>query len=768
MAVADLAGTPTVETPATSIRPKPETLWGRVRDFLPRGNLLDDAVWQKRHSILQWLLLLHLPALTLFGFYMKHPAMTILFTVTPIAVLRILGGLPRNRRVASFFTTAGIVYCSAALVSLSNGAIEAHFHFFIIVGFIALYQDWVPFGWNIVFTVLSHGIGSSLWPNSMFNHASAMQHPWTWSLIHGVAVLAACVGVVLFWRTNEDEQNKALVLTQELGEAEIQRRRFASELLVNLARRNQSLLYRQLEIIGQLEHAERDPDALAGLFRLDHLATRIRRNAENLLVLSGEEPPRVWGKPVPLTDVVRAAIAETEDLSRVTFVVDERLAVLGHAVIDLTHLLAELIENAVRSSPPESQVTIRTTPDIRSPGSVMITVEDWGVGMPDEHLAEANEVLATPRDVDALVSNRLGLHVIARLAHRYEIRVVLTATAGSGITAVVLLPPALFISNDRPRVVSTSGQFATPAGLPVAGALEAGSLPQRIPRPDGPLNGSGRVPINGAAAGSPVGPPNQPSWDSLTGGTSGGLSAGPTGGLNGGLNGGPASGPISSRNGGSTGAAISKWNGGSGGNPTIQPSDRPKPQSASDPSSRRDSAPSPDGDPRSEPSGIEQSPAVGIRIPRTGPNWDGWWESEAAARAAGAHPDQAPSETSAAQVSDAADLGSNGIVHGVTLTVSDAHSVADVRSASEVHRVSDVPSAPVTPDAPLRLSRRTPQAHLAPELQRDRQNADRQLAAAEPAAPPPDAARAREALSRYQASRRAALAENDNSEGNRP
>src|SRR6266705_5769334 len=106
-------------------------------------------------------------------------------------------------------------------------------------------------------------------------------------------------------------------------------------MLINLARRNQSLLYRQLGIINQLEEQERDPDALGELFRLDHLATRIRRNAESLLVLSGEEPPRVWGEPVPLLDVVRASIAETEDLDRVAHFIDERLAVNGHTVTDL-------------------------------------------------------------------------------------------------------------------------------------------------------------------------------------------------------------------------------------------------------------------------------------------------------------------------------------------------------------------------------------------------------------------------------------------------
>jgi hypothetical protein len=193
-----------------------------------------------------------------------------------------------------------------------------------MIGFIALYQDWVPFLWNVGFTVLSHGIGSLWRTNLIFNHPAGQTSPWVWSAIHGVAVLAACCGVVIFWETTEREQRKTLALTRQLAEAEITRRRFTSDLLVNLARRNQSLLYRQLGLINQLEDQAEDPDALADLFRLDHLATRIRRNAESLLVLSGEEPPRTWGRPVALVDVVRAAIAETEDLDRVVFAVDER------------------------------------------------------------------------------------------------------------------------------------------------------------------------------------------------------------------------------------------------------------------------------------------------------------------------------------------------------------------------------------------------------------------------------------------------------------
>ena len=367
------------------------------------------------------------------------------------ATCLIMGRLITQRRVASVFITAGLTYCSAVLVSFSGGSIEAHFHFFIMIGFIALYQDWVPFLWNVVFTVLSHGVGSALRTDLIFTHPAGQTSPWVWSAIHGIAVLAACCGVVIFWETTEREQRKTLELTRQLADAEITRRRFTSDLLVNLARRNQSLLYRQLGLINQLEDQEEDPDALADLFRLDHLATRIRRNAESLLVLSGEEPPRTWGRPVPLVDVVRAAIAETEDLDRVVFAVDERLAVFGNAVADLTHLVAELVENAVHFSPPEASVIIRTRPYLQSPGAHVLTVEDWGVGMRAEDMTAANDLLAAPRDVDLSVSQRLGLHVVARLAQRHGIEVALTPTPGCGVTAAVVLPPALFSDPDAVR-----------------------------------------------------------------------------------------------------------------------------------------------------------------------------------------------------------------------------------------------------------------------------------------------------------------------------
>jgi signal transduction histidine kinase len=454
--------------------------------YLPRGNTLDDRAWHKRHVFLQALLLLHLPCLFVFGVLMGRGAWDTLVVLSVPATCLVLGHLIRHRRTASVLITAGLTYCSAVLVSFSNGSIEGHFHFFIMIGFIALYQDWVPFLWNVVFTVLSHGVGSAVRTDLIFNHPAGQTSPWVWSAIHGVAVLAACCGVILFWETTEREQRKTLTLTTQLADAEINRRRFTSDLLVNLARRNQSLLYRQLGLINQLEDQEEDPDALADLFRLDHLATRIRRNAESLLVLSGEEPPRTWGRAVALVDVVRAAIAETEDLDRVVFAVDERLAVLGNTVADLTHLVAELVENAVHFSPPEANVILRTRPYLQAPGAYVLTVEDWGMGMRAEDMADANDLLASPQEVDLSVSQRLGLHVVARLAQRHGIEVSLTPTPGCGVTAAVVLPVSLFSDPDAGPAERYGDEVELPAG-PVPAALAAATVaPADLPAPAPP------------------------------------------------------------------------------------------------------------------------------------------------------------------------------------------------------------------------------------------------------------------------------------------
>ncbi len=470
----------------------------RLLAYLPRGNTLDDKSWHRRHRLLQWVLLIHVPAMAVLGLALGNTPLVVGYTLIGPVIFLVFGHVLRARRLASFGVTGGLVFCSIGLVVLTSGSIEAHFHFFIIIGFIALYQDWVPFLWNVAFTVASHGLGTLWISNLIFNHPAAQAHPWLWSLIHGVAVLFACVGMVIFWRITEEEQTEKEALGRRLltADAEIGRRRFTSEMLVNLARRNQSMLYRQLDIINQLEEKERDPDALSQLFTLDHLATRVRRNAESLLVLAGEQPPRTWSAPVPLRDVVRAAIAETEDLDRVVFAIDDRIAVSGGAVADLTHLVAELTENAVRFSPPDTAVTIRARPDRRDEGGFLLTIEDWGVGMPPGDLIAANELLASPREVDLAVAQRLGFHVVARLAARHGISVSLGNTPGSGVTAVVALPAALF------AVAPADPVLPLEAGVTEARPYVTGRVSRREPRlDDQPLENTGLVePVSTAGA----------------------------------------------------------------------------------------------------------------------------------------------------------------------------------------------------------------------------------------------------------------------------
>jgi methyl-accepting chemotaxis protein len=213
------------------------------------------------------------------------------------------------------------------------------------------------------------------------------------------------------------------------------------DIFLNLARRSQALIDRQLELIDDLEE-EADSQMLASLFQLDHLATRMRRNAENLIVLSGAEPARRWTEPIPLGDVARGAIAEVEDYQRVALVPMDEVGVPGHAGADIIHLLSELIENATSFSPPGT--VVRVGGQMAATGYTM-EVEDRGLGMSDEEMIEANERLANPPTIDFAVSRMLGLFVVGRLARRYNIRVQLRHSSYGGVTALVMLPSSVVL-----------------------------------------------------------------------------------------------------------------------------------------------------------------------------------------------------------------------------------------------------------------------------------------------------------------------------------
>ncbi|TQE30402.1 sensor histidine kinase [Streptomyces ipomoeae] len=212
-----------------------------------------------------------------------------------------------------------------------------------------------------------------------------------------------------------------------------------SAILANLARRNQSLIESQLALITKLESNETYPDKLENLFCLDHLATRMRRNSENLLVLSGEELGRRWYQPIPLVDVLRAASAEVEQYERVELVGIPVMEIHGQAVTDLVHLLAELLENATTFSSPRTKVRVTATrlPD----GRIMVEIHDQGIGLTAENFADINHKLANPPTVDASISHRMGLFVVGRLAAGHGIGVQLRPSGGrTGTVSLVTLP----------------------------------------------------------------------------------------------------------------------------------------------------------------------------------------------------------------------------------------------------------------------------------------------------------------------------------------
>ncbi|GAA2323097.1 nitrate- and nitrite sensing domain-containing protein [Streptomyces kunmingensis] len=242
-------------------------------------------------------------------------------------------------------------------------------------------------------------------------------------------------------------------------------------IFTNLSRRNQSLIEGQLTLITDLENNEADPDQLENLFRLDHLATRMRRNGENLLVLAGEEPGRRWDQPVPLVDVLRAASSEVEQYERVELSGVPEADIHGRAVTDLVHALAELLENATTFSSPQTKVRVTATrlPD----GRIMIEIHDKGIGLTAEDFADINHKLANPPTVDAAISQRMGLFVVGRLADRHGIRVQLRPSGEqAGTTSLVMLPENITHGGGGQQGNTDFDQFTVSTMIPQQPAFE--------------------------------------------------------------------------------------------------------------------------------------------------------------------------------------------------------------------------------------------------------------------------------------------------------
>jgi signal transduction histidine kinase len=286
----------------------------------------------------------------------------------------------------------------------------------------------------------------------------------------------------------------------ELAVDQAMLRRNVADAFVNLARRNQNLISRQLDFITELERNETRTRTLDNLFRLDHHATRMRRNAESLLVLAGVEASRQWGEPVSLVDVVRAAVGEVEDYQRVTITTMDTAMVVGSVASDLAHLMAELIENALRFSPPE--LTVEVNGRIQ-PGHYLLLVIDEGMGMARDDLQAANDRLQHGTAFTVAPSRYLGHHVAGSLARRHGITVQMHDTPCSGITASVEIPTSLLAGS---TLGTPDGAHApalrpgTPAALPAAPAatpaVAAPAVPPASPRP---VYAGGPIPVGPAA-----------------------------------------------------------------------------------------------------------------------------------------------------------------------------------------------------------------------------------------------------------------------------
>jgi len=292
-----------------------------------------------------------------------------------------------------------------------------------------------------------------------------------------------------------------------LAGEQAQLRRDVNAVFKNLARRSQTLVQRQLTVLDELQRDEDDDDRLSQMFTVDHLATRMRRHGESLLVLAGDDSPRALSGPAPLADVLRAAAQEVEQYTRIDVADTDGVYIVGHAFTDLVHLLAELLENATTFSSPKTRVTVagqRMPKDL----GVLIEIEDLGVGMNWAQLADANARLSAPPTIDAAALNSMGLYVVGALAIRHGIDVRMRSSQAGGVLAIVQVPMRLLDEAPHHTVRAVTGiALATPTPPPADHTVEMPALRQAPAAPGTALAARPRTH-------QPALPANDDSWHS--------------------------------------------------------------------------------------------------------------------------------------------------------------------------------------------------------------------------------------------------------------
>ncbi len=438
----------------------------RVVDFLPEGGGLDDERWRTRHRLLLVLLAVHVPALAAVAVVNGSVGSQVAVELSLLGAALVGGALLARRRAAAISTTLGLVGCSATLVHVTDGAMEAHFHFFVVLGFVALYQSWSTYLTAIGFVVVSRGLVAVLAPQSIYDHPSAIDEPWRWAAAHGAFILFAAVSHVLFWRIAEQEQARARESFRRLYEGERavvaqlrEAERVKSELVSVVSHELRTPLTSILGFAQTLEARMDQMDrrtVMSCLASIERQAHRLERIVRNLLVASSDGPA-VPGATAELSAVATAVLGELSAFpgtgsNSVTVDVEPFLAVRMDPTT-ASQVLLNLLDNALKFALPDTEVRVSGR---RVGQTAVLEVSDIGPPIDDEKMERIFSPFfqADSSDTRSVEGIGLGLAVAyevvgahggrleARNAPPYVVFVVTLPAADVAATPLVALGPA--------------------------------------------------------------------------------------------------------------------------------------------------------------------------------------------------------------------------------------------------------------------------------------------------------------------------------------
>jgi signal transduction histidine kinase len=430
----------------------------RLRGALPRGNSLPDAEWKRRHRFLLVILWLHVVALPVFGLAEGFAVGACLLWGAVIAAFAIVCTVGRDTRAwwVSATMSVGLLTCSAVLIAFWHGQIEAHFHFFVVVVLLTLYEEWLPFLIAAAFVALHHGIVGVLDPNDVYNHASATAHPWRWAAIHAGFIVAAGAAALVAWRLNEDVRDeatrsleRAVAAEQALAASALELQRSNAELtqFATVASHDLSEPLRTISgfmrLLEQRYDTQLDEQGRAFVAHALDGAERMQRLIDGLLAYSkvGRSEPLV--DRVDLDDVARGAVdalgARVEE-THATITIGDLPVVRGDAD-QLDQALQNLLSNALKFARPGVAPTVKVEAR-REGGDWAIVVADHGIGIPADQRQHVFQMFHRLHGLDAYEGAGMGLAIVERIAERHHGHVRIEDTPGGGTTVVLTLPAA--------------------------------------------------------------------------------------------------------------------------------------------------------------------------------------------------------------------------------------------------------------------------------------------------------------------------------------